>query len=369
MKKIQFSLLLAFILLISKGFAQSTSYYYNDYNLFHVNTKPNYNYYGVDSFALKLGIKNYTILSTYFGKKGKKYSSLAEVNFDNKGHKIKQLDYVDTNKTKIGYSLEFNFNEKQLCTYESYHFYKFNTQVFYTYNDSNKVNSKYYYDKKNQLSTKSIYEYNLNGKLEKIINTNKKQKKISEYQYTYYPNNELKQTALLNKKGKVNRVWDYTCDASGKPVKKTTDTAKICTTKTYRPDGTIISTTQSYNWDGKPYKRIVILNVKNQILENKYLTGINDHLENQTIYTYNIYGNLSSRIINYYKKGKLNYNSSQEYDNSGRTIKDISTNYKAKKLEVKTFTYQYNFDGLITQKQELKNGKLKKYFTYKYCYF
>ncbi len=348
-------------------FAQRHYYNYSN-NEFHVNQNTKTINF-IDSFALNLGIKQYQVKETYYSKKGKASYNLSETNFDKMGRKVKYLKFNDTNKSKIGFTYQYQFNEKNLCVYENSVFEGSGYQYFYEYNDSNKLNNYWVYNHKNELKWRYIYSYNTAGKLNEINTFNRKQKRTNQNIYTYYPNGELKQIQLKDKKGKTIRVWDYTCDATGKVVKKAQDTAKICTTKTYLPDGAIITTTQSYTWNGKPDKNIYITNAQNILLEHQYLTGINDELKYKTIYTYNLNGKLISSIYLYYFKGKLVYNTLKEFDNEGRITKDIVTDNYRKKENSKSNTYTYNSSGIITQKQEFKNGKLKKSSNFMYAYY
>ena len=366
MKKINLLLLVLTLLTNNMSRGQYSSYIYNEYSEFHINTNARNRIYEVDSYALRLGIKQYNVFSTHYGKKGKVSKDLSSVYFNKNGTKAKDINYNDTHKTKIIYIHENRYNEKNLFTEYINTYGDDSYRTINYYNDSNKISEQYYYNDDNILSTKSTYIYNGDGKITENIGTNKKQEVLYKYLYTY-KNNELKQAKLLDKKGKIKRVWNYNCDGAGIVLKKAEDTSKICTTKTYLPDGSIMATTQGYDWQKKPYKMIIITNTQNKLIEYKYLKGINDQLINQDLYNYNKDGKLLELKKLYFIKSKIHSTTTKTFDTQGRITSD-SRSYKKSKI-TNSYSYAYNAQGLITEKKLIKNGVLKVVSNFSYLYY
>ena len=191
---------------------------------------------------------------------------------------------------------------------------------------------------------------------------------MSNYQYTYYPDGKLKQSVFNYKKNKT-KVWDYSCDETGKVIEKPKDTIKICTTKSYLSDGRIVSTTLGYTWDGKPYKYVSISDTLKNVIEVSYYETVKEELGYREFYSY--IGKVQvNRVYESYSKGKTTYKTETTKDLKGRVLKSASQSFsKAKPKALYSTLYHYQDNGLIAKKIYLKNNSEYKHCSYQYNFY
>ncbi len=363
MNKIFLTLLVSFL---SIQFAHTQNVQYSNFIEFHENTLFNRAYNVVDSYALKLNIKSIHLEIKEGQKKPKYYSQ--EMHFDNNGRANVFYSYNDTFKSKILIKLTSTFDEKNNLINEMYDdgFYGFTAIL--KYNDSNFLAERTVYNTKDKLSNKGVYTYNSNGKLSSIYFYYSKNKMMSNYQYTYYPDGKLKQSVFNYKKNKT-KVWDYSCDETGKVVEKPKDTIKICTTKSYLSDGKIVSTTLGYTWDGKPYKYVSISDTLKNVIEVSYYETVKEELGYREFYSY--IGKVQvNRVYESYSKGKITYKTETTKDLKGRVLKSASQSFSnAKPKALYSTLYQYQDNGLIAKKIYLKNNSEYKHCSYQYNFY
>lgn len=353
------------------GVAQSKySFDNNGWNniLYHANlNKPNYSQ--IDSFALSNKIYQINKSITYFSKRGKASYSKEIIDFDTKGRSYIRVKSSDTGyKQHIYLMANRNYNsvgQLQSSYFSSHHFTR---TEFYEYNDSNKIIKSTYYNQKNKFSGRTCISYNAMGKESNVTYFNNKNKTGRAYEYYYHGNGQLKQTVLKDRKGKVKLVTDYTCDDIGKKVEKLKDTAKVCSIKSYLPNGQIITTTNGFNYNGKPYKTIEIQDSFHQILKYEVYIGLKEELLYSISYTYTN-GRLTKTEVRNQYNTKKPFTRITENDQNGRIIKDETTYQITKsKQNIWKNTFTYNSNGLLTKEQSYKNGQLfsETYFTYNY---
>lgn len=326
--------------------------------LYHANlNKPNFS--SIDSFALANKIYQIKKSHTYFSKKGKPSYSSELINFDSKGRSNVRVSSDDTGyKQSIYLIAHRNYNTEGTLISSDYKSKYIARTEFYDYNDSNKIIKSTYFDKKNKYSGQTKITYNDKGKESNVTYLNDKNKLRRAYDYYYYPNGQLKQTVLKDNKGKVKRVTDYSCDDLGKSVQKLKDTAKICSIKSYLPNGSIVTTTNGFNYKGKPYKTVEIQDSLHQILKYELYLGVNEELQYSTSYSYSN-GKLIKTELHNQSNKKRPYVRITENDQAGRIIKDEFTYQLSKsKNEKWTNKYIYNNAGMITLEQSFKNGHL-----------
>lgn len=362
MNKIFLTLLVSFL---SIQFAHTQNVQYSNFIEFHENTLFNRAYNVVDSYALKLNIKSIHLEIKEGQKKPKYYSQ--EMHFDNNGRAHVFYSYNDTFKSKILKKLTSVFDENDNLINEVYYDNSYGFTAVSNYNDSNFLLNRFVYNRKNELSSKRIYAYNLNGKIQSTHFYHSNNKLISNYQYTYYPDGKLKQTKFTFKN--KTKVWDYSCDETGKVVEKAKDTIKICTTKSYLSDGKIVSTTQGYSWNGKPYKYVSISDSFENEIEVSYYENVKEELVYRVFYSY--IGKVQvNRVYESYSKGKITYKTETTKDLKGRVLKSASQSFSnAKPKALYSTLYQYQDNGLIAKKIYLKNNSEYKHCSYQYNFY
>jgi hypothetical protein len=319
----------------------------------------------LDSTALEFGVNNYKILNCYHDKNGKTTYDLDQVFYDIEGRIQQIVKYNDTIKQKINAQQVVISNPNHYSILEYYQNGKKGYKTIISYNDSNKMSQRSVYSLNNKLNYQTNYLYNDLGLLAMQTNYNHKFKERYHYEYYYFPNKKLKQSVLKN--GKKTKTWDYTCDETGEIVKKSKDTIKICTPKTYQADGSIISVTSGYNWDGQPYKNVTITDSLLQLLSLKYYVGAKEELIYSRKINYHNNVMISSEYQSY-NNGKMVYQYSVKQDMTGRITNFTSTTV-AKKPKVTTYIYEYNANGFIVNKKTILNSILIKTQIYTYQYF
>jgi hypothetical protein len=350
---------------ISNQFAHAQNVQYNSFIEFHENTQFNRGYNVVDSYALKLNLKSIHLEIKEGQKKPKYYSQ--EMHFDNNGRAHIFYSYNDTFKSEILKKLTSVFDENNHLINEVYYNNSYGFTAVSNYNDSNLLLNRFVYNKKNKLSSKRIYAYNLNGNIISTHYYDSKNKMISNYQYSYFPDGKLKQTVFTYKN--KTKVWDYSCDETGKIMDKPKDTIKICTTKSYLSDGKIVSTTQGYTWNGKPYKYIRVSDSFDNEIEVSYFENVNEELVYRVLYSY--IGKVQvNNIYKSYSKGKMTYKTETTRDIKGRVIKSASQSFSnAKPKALYSTLYHYQNNGLIAKKIYFKNNSEYKHCSYQYIFY
>lgn len=324
----------------------------------------------VDSFALVRGIEKVELKSIYYTSKVKpKFTSYTTGHFDKQGRLTEMTVKDDSGfRQSIAELNQRTFDQRgNMVSSRSYYYGQSNFMELH-YNDSNNLVKETYYDKKHIRS--SIEKaYNDQNLMSTASYKNKKGRVRKMYSYSYYPDKKLKQVILRNKKGKISAVWDYTCDFSGKEVKKLGDTSKVCTLKSYLPDGTIITTTQSFTSAGVPWKTVVQTDSQGRNVKYEYYRGKTMHL----VYVdENIYSGKSvvKSTSSYYKKGKLYWSQTKEYDARGAITADIFKYYKHGKA-YKSYKSEYLYDksGLLVYKKQYLNDRLKYMQNFSYSFY
>ena len=370
MKKLLLSLTL--LIVFTKGHSQ-IKYSYDNYGwnniLYHAHLgKPNYSYN--DSFAIANKIYQISKSTVYYSTKGKASYSREIIDYDTKGRSYLRLKYADTGlKQKIYLMANRNYDEQGLLQSSYYRSPFITRSEFYEYYDSNKITKSTYFNHKSKYSGQTNIAYNALGKESNVSYFNHKQHLASAYEYYYHGNGQLKQTVLMDKKGKVKQVTDYTCDDIGKKVQKLKDTARICSIKSYLPNGHIVTTTNGFNYIGKPYKTLDIHDSLHQLLKYEVYLGIKEEFLYGTTYTYSN-GHLIKNELNNHYNHKKPYQRITEYNEVGRVTKDESTyQISNSKQNIWKNTFTYNPNGLLTIEQSFKNGKLYSETKYTYKYY
>ncbi len=351
-------------------FSQFTRYYQNEFYTKNYHVEKSYVYKDdhVDSFALSRHIRKIELsVTTFNDKHSRKFTYLNKDIFDRNGRVIEQMNLEDTGrKQKIGKSNTRTFNEDGNITYASYFSYGRNYFKMFEYNDSLQLIKQLYYNDK---GVYSIVEtaYDAGNLYNSRVYRNKKGKITYRYHYYYYPNKQFRQIVLSDKKGKIQKVWDYSCDETGKGLKKLKDTAKICTLKSYLPDGTVVTTTQSFDFSGKPWKTIQHADVNGKTTKYQYYLGKEEKLTQEYVNTY--VGNKQESRMEHYYGSHRSYKREIKYDTSGRIVSEIYTvSHKSKKKVYKT-NYVYNEQGLMTERNTFVNDRLKTNEKYRYEFY
>jgi hypothetical protein len=350
----------------------SQSYNRYDYSFYsksyHVERTYVYKDDGVDSFALSRQIKKIELVTTtYNDKHSRGFVSVNKDVFDRNGRLIEQVNMEDTGKKQwIRRINTRSFNEYGKVASSNHFYYGRNQFRMFEYNDSHQLVRQVNYNRK---GIYSIVEntYGIGNLYNTTLYRDKKGRVTSMYRYFYYPNKQMKQIVWIGKKGKVKRVWDYTCDETGKSLKNLKDTSKICSIKSYLPDGVVVTTTQSFNSFGEPWKTIHHIDSNGRTIKYQHYEGKEEKLVYEFQNKYN--GRRLESRSDYSFYNKKTYRKDIVYDTSGRIVSELSTHYRkeSKKKTYKT-TYVYNEQGLITEKNIFVDGLLKtrEKFTYEF---
>lgn len=235
-----------------------------------------------------------------------------------------------------------------------------------TYNHQQQVEHLTYFDDKGKNSGSYHYTYQ-DSLCMRLDNYSKKHRLSTYYQYTYSNNKKIKSSALYSKKGKLIRFWDYACDDEGKLSQSKSDTFKICTEKSYLADGSIVSTTNSFDYMGNPIKYVEYRNNQNQLTQYLIYRGKNDLLTYCVKNTF-IGAKLSSQYIwNADKKGKAMSAFRYSYNVQGSLLSQSDSFFNGQKTEINTYQFTYNSLGLLSSKKAYNTkGKLFNTVNYRY---
>ena len=332
------------------------------------------NYYSrppiTDSLAMVKKVAELSINESWIHK-GKANTYRKIYHFDRKGLNVFSTTLIDTVKLKqISSSVITTVTTNSTYASANYNsWYKSGNLKLIEYNGDNLISATHYFNDKGKrnLSTRYYYKDSLMSRLEYVDRRNKLK---SYYLYEYAPNKKLMHSALYRGNGKLVRYWDYACDDAGATVSKASkDTLKICTQKSYLADGTVISTTNSFDWRGEPMRQVEYRNAQNQVTRFLVYRGKNDVLTYKSISTY--VGNVLSTyyIWNGDKSGKAYSASNHSYNADGMVLSHTDTSYARKKPVVRTYTYTYNEAGLPFSKSGYKNAQLYYTAIYRYRYY
>jgi hypothetical protein len=180
----------------------------------------------------------------------------------------------------------------------------------------------------------------------------------------------MQHSALYDKNGKLIRYWDYNCNDEGKVSKSNSDTLKICTEKKYLADGTVISTTNSFNYKGEPIKYVEHHNAQKQLVRYYIYQGKNDVLTYQVKNSF-IGSKLATQYIwNANNKGKVYSSFNYSYNAQGSLLSQRDSFFNGDKVKTNTYTFTYNDNDLLSCKSGYDhNGKLFILVNYRYKYF
>lgn len=226
----------------------------------------------------------------------------------------------------------------------------------------------YYYNRKGKLS--GAYEYRYKDSLKSRVDYYNRRHKLQQYYlYTYGPDKKVRSNALYKANGKLKQYWDYSCDAEGKTIKKSSDTTMYCTLKSYMADGTVVTTISTFNYKGDPVKYVDYRNTANQQVKYLVYQGKDEILTYKIINTYSN----SVQTMNYKwygnSKGKQTYSTHTVFNIQGLILTQNDSNYYSKKSIYNSYQYTYNEMGLPLTKQGFRDGKLIYSATFRYKFF
>lgn len=328
-----------------------------------------YNYTFNDSIFKANNVKQITVSKVIINNR--KSSTFKVINHINKDG-ICTMSATIKDTLKLLYLSEFNMKS---LNYSKMNYFNTNFSKFYKHNeyriselsDDNKLVRISHFNKKGKLTYAIHYEYK-DSVFNRVNYINKKGKLSKYYLYEYGPNKKLKISSQYNAKGKLIRLWDYSCNDEGSKINKAKDTFKICSNKTYLPDGVIITTTNTFTSDGKPLKYVEYKDANNNILkqlryygakEILYYKQENTYVNNQLKNSYTYYANYKGE---HYKSSILSFNANKQVVNQTDTL-------FRKKLMIMSYQYNYNDKGLIQSQKILNNGTIRRIETYKYQYY
>ncbi len=335
----------------------NAQYHYTNDNMFN------------DSILKANQVKQITNKIVYIYK-GKSTTS-KEINHINKdGICIMSARLEDT--LKMLYLSEFNMKS---LNYSKMNYFNTNFNKFYKRNeyrlseltDDNKLEKLSYYNKKGKLTYAIHYEYK-DSIFKRVNYINKKGKLNKYYLYDYGPNKKLKTSSQYNAKGKLIRLWDYSCNDEGSKINKAKDTFKICSNKTYLPDGVIITTTNTFTSDGKPLKNVEYTDANNKVIKHLRYFGANEILyyKQENLFVNNQLKNSYVYFASF--KGKHYKSTVKKYNENNQIVSQTDSTFE-KKPRIITYQFEYNKNGLIETQRKYNNGVLCNLQMFKYQYY
>lgn len=234
------------------------------------------------------------------------------------------------------------------------------------HNAEGRYTANRFYGRRGNLTRSTEYTYE-DSMLVKMSMYNRRHRLQSYYVYTCQ-NRKTLSSALYDRKGRLKRYWDYTCDDAGASFSKSPDTLKICTVKSYRADGSVVTTTHSFDFSGAPVRHISITDSMNRLIQYVYVYGLNEVTGYRHDYSYTG-SRLSGEYILYAdKKGKRLFASRKKYDLNGRLETQNDSDFRSPKPKMESFAFTYNEKGLLSSKTGTCNGKFcsSEYYTYRF---
>jgi hypothetical protein len=321
-----------------------------------------------DSVVLAKGISELKMTETRIHK-GKTSTTLHNIQYNKEAVNIFEARFYDTLKLSKIRSINGNLLNQNNNIGNFNLWYKYNQFKYTTYNNQNQVEWTYYFNPKGKNFSTYHYQY-ADSLCQRLDYYKKNQKLKSYYLYSYAPNKKMQHSALYDKNGKLIRYWDYNCDDEGKVSKSNSDTLKICTEKKYLADGTVISTTNSFNYKGEPIKYVEHHNAQKQLVRYYIYQGKNDVLTYQVKNSF-IGSKLATQYIwNANNKGKVYSSFNYSYNAQGSLLSQRDSFFNGDKVKTNTYTFTYNDNDLLSCKSGYDhNGKLFILVNYRYKYF
>lgn len=322
-----------------------------------------------DSVIKACSVAEMSMNEVWVGKR-KNYTYRKILHFDQNGKTTFYCNIIDTLKMKrIQRTESTSFTvENNIGSSFSDIWYGSDKMRITDISPNGTINAWYYYNSKGKLS--GAYEYRYKDSLKSRVDYyNGKYKLKQYYLYTYGPDKKMKSNALYKANGKLKKFWDYSCDAEGKAVKKSGDTSKYCTLKSYMADGTVVTTISTFNYRGEPVKYVDYRNPSNQLIKYLVYEGKDEIVTYKIINTYS--NGIQTMNYKWYanSKGKQTYSAHTVYNLQGLIVSQNDSNYYSKKPQYNSYRYTYNEIGLPVSKQGYRDGVLKYSAVYRYKYF
>jgi hypothetical protein len=321
-----------------------------------------------DSVVLAKGISELNMTETRIYK-GKTSTILHTIQYNRQATNIYEARFEDTIKLSKIKSIYNNVYNDGKNIANSNVWYKYDQNKYSTFNALNQLEWTYYFDQNGK--NFSAYHYQYADSLCLRLDCYKKNQKLkSYYLYSYAPNKKMQHSALYDRNDKLIRYWDYNCDDEGTVSKTKSDTLKICTEKKYMADGTVISTTNSFDYKGDPIKYVEYHNAQKQLIRYFIYRGKDDLLTYQVKNSF-IGNKLATQYIwNADKKGKALSSFNYSYNAQGSLLSQRDSFFNGSKLKTNTYKFTYNSNDLLSSKSGYDhNGKLFSMVNYRYKYF
>ena len=346
-----------FLLTLAYTLNIKAQYYYPNDNIFN------------DSILKANQVKQITTNEVHIYKgKSTTFKEIKHINKD--GICVMSAKLKDT--LKMLYLSEFNmislnYSKKNYFNTNFNKFYKHNEYRISELSDDNKLVRISHFNKKGKLTYAINYEYK-DSVFNRVNYINKKGKLSGYYLYEYGPNKKLKTSSQYNAKGKLIRLWDYSCNDEGSKINKAKDTFKICSNKTYLPDGVIITTTNTFTSDGKPIKNVEYTNANNKVIKYFKYYGANEILfyKQENLFVNNQLKNSYAYYATY--KGEHYRSTVKKFNENNQIVSQTDSTFR-KKLGIISYQFEYNKKGLIESQKRYNNGAIRNIEMYKYQYY
>ncbi len=324
----------------------------------------NFNEEFSDSFVLVNNIFILKQTEANFDKKGKLDKTYFYIKYyDNNGklnHSFTINDSLKLNKIRHSETYLLKNNNRHITSYDNPAWKRNQIQI---YNQNNKVIKSLYFGDKGKLNNLIEYFYNSDNKVIRANTYNRKHKLIS-YNINEYQNGKLSKSIKYKGNGKFIKHTDYSCDEAGVVINKKKDSVKVCSVRTYYPDGSYMNVVTRVNYFNEPITEKFLYNKDSLIVHYTYLNDKKTNVSSEILYKYE--GRIIIEKTSYNVNKSWSYKSIMTFDKNERIISRIDTSINNNKTTVHKFEYTYNLNGLISQRKTFTNGVLRNLLNYDY---
>lgn len=248
-----------------------------------------------------------------------------------------------------------------------YNYKSYMTELVFN-NSKGEIDHIQYFDKKGRYA--GMHKMDRPDTLNYILTKfSKKNKPVYVYHHTYGLDKKLIRSSYYDGKGKIKKIIDYKCEDRGKEISPKHDTLKVCVSKEYVNDGSVITVTSGFNSVGKPFRKIEQTDSLKRLIRYEYYYEKDLKLQYKILYTYK-----NNHLLAHYAYYNflLNGNNRVEdirYSEDGFIVSRTDTLILGKKSKITKYEYTYNQKGLVLSCKAFENGALKSEAYYRYRYF
>lgn len=326
----------------------------------------------LDSVLIKNKVSEIIKDQTYFNKGKKKGFSRQLKRYDKSNRVATWCSMTDTlRKFKLTNLASYQYSAAEKEHYHSsmvgYYFKTYMTELVF-HNSKGEIDHIQYFDKKGRYS--GMHKMDRPDTLNFILTKyNRRNKPVYVYHHTYGFDKKLIRSSYYNGKGKITKIIDYKCEDRGKEINPKQDTLKVCVSKAYNNDGSVITITNGFNSFGKPFRKIEQIDSFKRLIRYEYYYEKELKLQYKIHYTYK-----NNHLVAQYSYFNYQLNDKHrveyiQYSEKGLILSRTDTFNQGKKTLITKYEYTYNDKGLVLSAKAFENGWMKSEAYYRYRYF